>query len=439
MRGIAVGYVRVGSFAIFCTLACPFSAFAVDPHVDVNDISILWPPPDNRGAVDTLISGSDELNAPKTAIWPSKAFQAVLETAQSVTVMNSAGGENKIAFSQFAGDFKNPKNWKVAAIRVDPSAPGTAPMVTKAVGSIPQVRLIMQPVTVSGAGKVTVHDLTAHLVFNFVSRFDPPVDPRLPPKAIPDKDAFGSIIKDLVALKETLKEAGIQTDGELTIHPGFRKPEINFTEKIKVFLRSHLTEDRLSAVAFMGIQAPEPWIFFAMKNADGALSLLPHQPLGGQVAQMLTFRGGTNVLPKPTTTNLETTGVSTSILFATDVEQNLKKPAIEGREKPLQSDIPDIIANPQISNFGNTDCISCHTESSRRVILKIDSADEAFRFRQPEGISGVDKTLLPNNRWNVRNFGWFPSGNSAVATATTRLANEAADSADFINREYLAK
>jgi len=47
--------------------------------------------------------------------------------------------------------------------------------------------------------------------------------------------------------------------------------------------------------------------------------------------------------------------------------------------------------------------------------------------------------VLPSDSWNVRNFGWFPSFNgSVVPTATQRTANESAESADAINRLYLA-
>ncbi len=104
--------------------------------------------------------------------------------------------------------------------------------------------------------------------------------------------------------------------------------------------------------------------------------------------------------------------------------------------RPRHEDIPDLVANPNLANFFNTDCISCHTESSRRKELGIRVQDDEFRFVLPEGISAVSEDVLPQQRWNVRNFGWFPTGNTAVETCTQRTANESAESADFINREY---
>lgn len=432
------------TFLICCSIGTLWGggvALAADSEsvrLDVNDISFLWPPPRNQNDVDELLSANDSLQGGDETVWPQSAFDAVLEKAQSIVVANSAGRENRITFGRFEDAFKNRKTWKVAGVRIDPSAPGTAPMVTKALGSIPQIRLIVQPVTVSDSGEVTVHDVAAHLVFNFVERFEPPADGSGPPRAIPDKVAFGAIVADLVALKVALQDAGVTTAGKLTVHPRFQSSS-DFESKLKDFLKKHLAENRLSAVAFMGIESPEPWIFFAMRNADGALALAPQRTLGGNSSQMLTFRGGTHVMPPPTTSNVEGGGVSTAVLFTAGVESLLDQPAVEGADRPRVRDIPDIIANPQLANFANTDCVSCHSESARRKELNLGLAEESLRFRAPEGVSGLDDALLPQNRWNVRNFGWFPRGGEVAATATVRTANEAAESADYINREYLQK
>jgi hypothetical protein len=189
--------------------------------------------------------------------------------------------------------------------------------------------------------------------------------------------------------------------------------------------------------AFMGIQPPEPWIFFAMaKKTDGTLFVPPHPVLGATAAQMLTFRGGTPVMPKPNPTNIDTNrGVSTSVLFPSVTPEKLNSIVFLDLPRPQHKDIPDIIANPQRTNFFNADCISCHSESSRRKVLQIKVNDNQFQYGLPDGISGVDESVLPRSQWNVRNFGWFPDGPSP--TASTRTANESAESADYINRNYL--
>ncbi|MFL6546732.1 MAG: hypothetical protein ACJ8LM_16340, partial [Candidatus Udaeobacter sp.] len=63
--------------------------------------------------------------------------------------------------------------------------------------------------------------------------------------------------------------------------------------------------------------------------------------------------------------------------------------------------------------------------------------DSPFIFKRPEGVSGVDVTLTPNDSWNVRNFGWgVERSGKVLATASNRTANEAAESVAFINKEF---
>jgi hypothetical protein len=46
--------------------------------------------------------------------------------------------------------------------------------------------------------------------------------------------------------------------------------------------------------------------------------------------------------------------------------------------------------------------------------------------------------VLPKGKWNVRNFGWFPSQKNEP-TATRRTASETAAVLNFINSKGLAK
>ena len=79
------------------------------------------------------------------------------------------------------------------------------------------------------------------------------------------------MVDDLGALKASLREAGVDTDGApLGVHPAFAT-EAGATRLIAgldAFLRKHATEDRLDAVSVAGIPdgAPEPWIFLALSR-----------------------------------------------------------------------------------------------------------------------------------------------------------------------------
>ena len=145
-------------------------------------------------------------------------------------------------------------------------------------------------------------------------------------------------------------------------------------------------------------------------------------------------------MPVPQTSNFDPKrGVSTSLLFPDPTDEQRGAPAIDGLPRPTRQDVPDLIANPERAHFFNTDCISCHTESTRRHILKLAAGDGMFRFKVPTGVSTVDPAHLPVDLWNVRNFGWFQRRDRTImATVSMRTANEAAESVDFINREYLS-
>jgi hypothetical protein len=426
--------------ALFSGIIGSSIAAAADVTFDVNDVTFLWPPPQSQAEMDRLISADTAKPGETDAIWPADSFKAVIAETSKIAVTNSAGRMNKIDFRPFTQDFEIQSNWKIVSVRVDPSAPGTKPMFTSAFGQLPQVRLVLQPVTTTEDGQPKVHDVAVHLVFNFAERFDPPASPTSPPIAVPDRVTFKAMVQDLLQLKRGLAQKGITTAGKLSIHPGFKHDAEAFGNEFRAFLHKHLSDDRLAAVAFMGIDTPEPWIFFAMRKKDGALGLQPFATLGGQTAQMLTFRGGTAVMPPPVSTNVdETHGVSTALLFDRTISERLEKPVFDDMPTLQFRDVPDLIANPERAHFFNTDCVSCHSESARRVDLGLSSFISQLRYNRPEGLSPVDDTLLPDDHWNVRNLGWFPkAGGPAVATITVRTANEAAESADFINRNYLA-
>jgi mono/diheme cytochrome c family protein len=158
---------------------------------------------------------------------------------------------------------------------------------------------------------------------------------------------------------------------------------------------------------------------------------------GKQFAQMLQAAGTVpRVVPAPHTNNLnpitcvnsavpgaslpiaKRSGVSTTDLASTP-------PMTAEQTKALL----DVIADPTKSQFFNTDCVSCHTETRRTMeLLNVKS------------IPGIDLAALPNGTWDVRNFGWAPAGSGAAqATATRRTAAETAAVVAYINSEVLAK
>jgi hypothetical protein len=408
--------------------------------LDVNDISFLWPVPKTKVDADALISLADEVS--DGPIMPPAIFKALIETAKTVNVDGRT-----IQFLD--ASFEDPKTWKVAGIRVNPTALGTNQKAL-AMAEIPGIRLIVQPVTVDG-DVATVHDFAMHVVFNFIQ-------PGTPPKLIaPNKAAFGPIVQDLRALKNSM---AVQTSGmPLQVHPGFSPDPKPLTDKLREFLKKHLASIQLdrrqqSAISFMGIPGQfEPWIFFKVQ-VDVATGTLTRIPVSGVFdstnpeSEMLSFSNPDGqVEPEPQLPQA-VTNVSTARLFPTVAATDFDNPLSPGATNQVLQhfkvrDTMDIVANPQIATTLTTDCVSCHTESTRRNAMGNVLSQPGTAFKPAAGISGVAEDVLPKDRWNLRNFGWgfnftggrgFPKG--FQPTVSQRAANEAAESADYINKNY---
>jgi hypothetical protein len=411
------------------------STNAAEP-LDVNDISFLWPVPKTKEDADELISLADvDSDGP---IMPPAIFKALIEMAKTVNVDGRT-----IQFPD--ASFEDPRTWKVAGIRVNPTALGTNPKAL-AMAEIPGVRLIVQPVTVNG-DIATVNDFAMHVVFNFIQ-------PGTPPKLIaPNKAIFGPIVQDLRALKASMS---VQTGGiPLQVHPGFSPDPKPLTDRLREFLKKHLALSQLdrrqqSAISFMGIPGHfEPWIFFKVQ-VDVATGTLTRIPVSGVFdsnapeSEMLSFSNPDGqVEPEPLLPQA-IQNVSTARLFPTVAAADFDNPIFPGTTNQLLlhfkvRDTMDIVANPRITTTLSTDCVSCHTESTRRNAMGNVLSQPGTAFKPAVGISGVSADVLPKDAWNLRNFGWgfnFHDGQTFHPTVSQRAANEAAESADYINKNY---
>ncbi|MEM7316092.1 MAG: hypothetical protein AAF497_23405, partial [Planctomycetota bacterium] len=349
-------------FLVWIAIVVTSTLGYAETRFDVNDVAILWPVPETVADVNNRISAGETLLGGES-LWPANIFNAVITTAQQTSVESSFGFTHPIRFDGNKLAFENVNTWRVASLRLDPSAPGTSDSIQRVFGSKPQLRLVLQPVTTNGF--LRVHDFSAHLVFDFVKSTNPPLRPGLPPRSVPDKERFSQVLRDFAKL---YKDLGIDTSGKLGIHPGTKNNVSAFNDGIRSILRKHLKASDVNTMAFMGLDPPEPWIFFGMrKSADGTFRRLTHPSVG--TAQMFSRRGGRAVMPRPANRNLSPTqGVSTATLFA---DSRLDRQMFPGSTDPklasvLSGDIPDIIENPNIAHVASTDCVSCHTSSSLR-------------------------------------------------------------------------
>jgi hypothetical protein len=426
--------------------------------LSADDVSILFPAPTQAGDFAKLIAvgdlGTSNAQDPtkRDPVWPPEVFQQFVAIAASPAAQ-VAGTQNRIGLPAEAQSIGV---WFIAGIRIDSGAPGLSNDIRAQFGQLPEIRLIIQPVTKNPDGTPKVLDFAGHLIFDFVLPTpNAPAQPGCLPRLQPDPGAFNAIVADVAALRTKLANGQLGTNRITTagvplgVHPGLADATtaVNVRQEIKSFLESHISGQRLDAMALAGLSAGKlaPWIFLAMaKVPPGVDPALPNggfDPLHGptldgkQFAQMLQpdtiFP---RVVPQPNTNNLNPitcqsaalspkslpiasrNGVSTSVLMAEQPPPALPPDKIQG--------ILDVIDDPAKSHFFNTDCVSCHTETTA-----------AMDLLHATTIPGVDTAVLPNGLWNVRNFGWKGSH----PTVTRRTAAETAAVVASINSGLLAK
>jgi hypothetical protein len=425
--------------------------------LSVDDVSLLFPAPTRAQDLANLIAVSD-LSTPdprdstkRDPVWTDGIFQQFLAIATGPQAQVD-GTSSRIVLPP---EVQSKTVWFVAGIRIDAGAPGLSTNIGKQFGQSPEIRLIIQPVTANSNpnGAPVVHDIAGHLIFDFSTR-SAPAQPGCSPRFVPNSSALNAIVADIAALRTKLAagELGstkITTDGlPLGVHPGLANSATAnaLRQEIVAFLERHISSASLDAMAVTGTPAGgAPWIFLSM--AEVPPGFVPTLPNGGfvpvmgptldgkQFAEMLQ-RAGTipRVVPAPQTNNLnpitcmsaavptanvpvaQRKGFSTSSLFGTP------PPAPNTAKQVL-----DTIVDPTQSHFFNTDCVSCHTETERDIELG-----------NAKAITGIDPAALPNDPWDVRNFGWGPGPGGTHATVTRRTASETTAVVTYINSVLLS-
>jgi hypothetical protein len=436
----------------------PTPAPAVQP-LSANDVSWLFPVPTqaadfaNLIAVRDLTTPNAQDSTKRDPVWPDAVFQRFLALAESPLVQ--VAGAPSIGLPAEAHSIDA---WFVAGIRFDAGAPGFSNEIRAQFGQLPEIRLIIQPVTHNPDGSPRVADIAGHLIFNFIlPKLGDAAQTGCLQRPQPDLETFSKIVADLAALRTKLSEGQLGANKVITagtplgIHPGLADPTTvgNVRAEMKSLLEKYISGQRLQAMAIAGLPsaAPEPWIFLSIQEVPpGVDPTLPNggfDPVNGPTldgkdfAQLLQAKGTVpRVVPEPHTNNLnpitcknaavptanisvtERSGVSTSQVFAA-----------QAMAADKTKEILDTIADPTKSHFFNTDCISCHTETRLTMEnLKVTT------------IPGINTAVLPGGTWDVRNFGW---GNARKAgmqpTVTRRTANETAAAVTFINSQLLPK
>lgn len=424
------------------SLAPPAAATTFSP----DDVSWLFPAPVKAQDFINLIAVED-LTAPDPAD-KSKVVPLWSVFPQFVQVVTGPAGQVEGTQDRitFPAEVQKIDAWFVAGIRIDPGAPGLSHDIVSQFGQSPQIRLIVQPVTKAPDGSPVVHDIAAHLIFSF-KRADaqPPAQPGCFPPAFPDLARWQSIVADIAALKRKLAAgqfgAAVATDGRaLGVHPGLANTSthVALVKAMKAFLLHQLPAGQLNAMAVVSVPdpAPKPWIFLSLLNVPNVGVLPVHGPTlnGRQFAQELRAASDTppRVFPVPSPNNL-----SSMTCMSAASPPFVDNPPIASRKGHATAEIfaspnmsaadaqqiVDLVSDPDRSHFFNTDCVSCHTETT---LVK----SHNLTIPMP-----VDPAAIADGSWDVRNFGWTATEGPtpSKASVTRRAANETTEVVKFIN------
>jgi hypothetical protein len=164
--------------------------------------------------------------------WPDAIFPQFLAIAASPAAQ-VAGTQNRIGLPP---DVQTIDAWFIARIRSDAGAPCLSNDIRAQFGQIPQIRLIIQPVTRNADGTPLVHDIAGHVIFNFtLAKVNDPAQPDCLERPVPDLDAFNAIVADLAAIRTKLSDGQLGTNKVATsavplgVHPGLADPTtVNF-------------------------------------------------------------------------------------------------------------------------------------------------------------------------------------------------------------------
>ena len=101
-----------------------------------------------------------------------------------------------------------PGSWPASASM--PGAPGLSKEIIEQLGRQPQIRLIIQPVTNGPGGTIQVHDIAAHLIFNFTPEPDPGRPGCEPCSGRNRTMSVQAIVRDTAALRDQLASGKVR-------------------------------------------------------------------------------------------------------------------------------------------------------------------------------------------------------------------------------------
>lgn len=367
-------------------------------------------------------------------LWSADNFQRVMAHAASLGIFTDPEATAR-------------EHWHVVGVRFDPCAPGLSDKAIRDVGvCVPQLRLIAQPLDPFA----TTIDAATHLVFDLgvETLASAGGDPEQLRARITTNPVVLQAVDKLRAIKRASVRAGATTAGKpLGVHPGLVAAPDEVGKLVRDLVMT--LPKQPSAIAFMGLSGPSlPWVFFSGKVSQGTWTpvtapVFRDTQTAQQNAQTFNpFASGGAVTPAGRPELSTTPLFVTPVPFFDDADAGIASSGDAGgaptpppSPPPLDKRLAFDVENPAIAHFFNTDCVSCHTSSSRTHALGIGDGDEiAARPPAPKNVTGyVRKEEAQDSDWNVRNFGYVFSKPSVSGRALT----ETIDVVVFVNQRIV--
>jgi|GEM_PF-5849332 len=419
--------------------------------LDVNDVSILFPPPETEAARDSMLSfmsGKDRKEGP---LLSTALFDGILEKARE---------EADIVFNPFDPESKSNGDhaaWRVVGIRFDPCSDNpkkldlTTQEAFERARCRPELRLVTQPFN-----GLTANDQAIHLVFSLAG-----------PNGY---SLVREVARELAEIKKASADSGHPTAYvPLGAHPGLNaKAATPTSARIQKLVLDHAKPVNLSQIACMftasvGGGGAVNWSFFSLfidSSSSSGPKIASVRELGnvdGRTVKVDTFGSGHRAdqsLMHPTRNVKVFEEAANKIFFAGNMAtvneafSSIKPADVQALNElldPTKTSIVEPNSNPP-KLF--TNCVSCHRTTAnlndyghwtvalaksggnidkfRKAdddagFLKADGSeldiDRSTGFRAPPGLTWFARQdTLSTVGWDIRNFGFAPRPANAKAS-----------------------
>lgn len=235
------------------------------------------------------------------------------------------------------------ENLRVVGVRIDPCFfQFASPEVCQA-----QIRLVWQPVGITGDGRASAEDCAVHTFYNI------------------EKNEFSSLVADLESLKD--QSGSTAANESLNINPTLQSLGLEsvYAKHLFKLLLRNTGESRLSRITFMQLTGSgNVWTFGGFNVVAGSLQKMSVARVNNETQ---TFSNGVlgaipnyfsgDISPAPNGPDTLNLLIRNSSVIATSDKDAVTESTLSAAQ----------IENPLNHNANNTDCVSCHTAQPARL------------------------------------------------------------------------